>query len=52
MLNKWKYTDFEWQSQEQKKEALRSGSYNPLLCLFEDASKADGRLMVDHSKKL
>ncbi|XP_018346756.1 PREDICTED: major royal jelly protein 3-like [Trachymyrmex septentrionalis] len=47
VIHEWKYADFEWRSQEQKKEALRSGSYNPLMCLFEDTSKADdGRLFV------
>ncbi|KYN16381.1 Major royal jelly protein 5 [Trachymyrmex cornetzi] len=47
VIHEWKYADFEWRSQEQKKEALISGSYNPLMCLFEDASKADdGRLFV------
>ncbi|KAG5335505.1 MRJP5 protein, partial [Acromyrmex charruanus] len=47
VIHEWKYADFEWRSQEQKKEALRSGSYNPLMCLFEDASKADdGRLFI------
>ena len=50
-IHEWKYADFEWESQEQKQAAINSGTYNPLMCVFEDASKADGRLIVDNLKK-
>ncbi|XP_011065391.1 PREDICTED: major royal jelly protein 3-like [Acromyrmex echinatior] len=46
-IHEWKYADFEWESQEQKQAAINSGTYNPLMCVFEDASKADdGRLFI------
>ncbi|XP_018401274.1 PREDICTED: major royal jelly protein 3-like [Cyphomyrmex costatus] len=43
----WKYTEFEWESQEQKEAAINSGAYNPYNSLLADASKADdGRIFI------
>ncbi|KYN02118.1 PREDICTED: major royal jelly protein 1-like [Cyphomyrmex costatus] len=46
-VHKWKYCEFEWENQQQKEDAINSGTYNPSRCLFHGATKAeDGRVFV------
>ncbi|XP_011694431.1 PREDICTED: major royal jelly protein 3-like [Wasmannia auropunctata] len=49
----WKYVDFEWDSPEQKIDAINSGRYDPTKCLLYDVDKArDGRLFVTAPREM
>jgi len=43
---KWKHCEYEWENQLQQKNAINSGSFDPYLCPFFDAAKADGKLRI------
>ncbi|KYN16379.1 Major royal jelly protein 3 [Trachymyrmex cornetzi] len=52
-IHEWKYVDFIWKSNEQKEDAINSGTYNRSACMIFDVDKAkDGRLFVSISKEL
>ncbi|XP_018396173.1 PREDICTED: major royal jelly protein 1-like [Cyphomyrmex costatus] len=51
VVHKWKYCEFEWENQQQKEDAINSGTYNPSRCLFLGTTKAeDGRIFVTTAK--
>jgi len=47
---KWKYCEYEWENQQQQKNPINSNSFNPYLCPFLDAAKADGKLIENIQK--
>ncbi|KYN16382.1 Major royal jelly protein 3 [Trachymyrmex cornetzi] len=47
VVHEWEYVEFEWESQEQKENAINSGTYNPNTSILVDATKTDdGRLFI------
>ncbi|KAG5336732.1 MRJP3 protein, partial [Acromyrmex heyeri] len=52
-IYEWKYVDFIWESNEQKEDAIKSGTYNRSAYTLFDADKAkDGRIFVTVTKEL
>ncbi|XP_018401267.1 PREDICTED: major royal jelly protein 1-like [Cyphomyrmex costatus] len=52
-IYEWKYADFVWESNEQKEDAINSGTYNRSTCPLFDVDKAeDGRIFVTASREL
>ncbi|XP_018346761.1 PREDICTED: major royal jelly protein 3-like isoform X2 [Trachymyrmex septentrionalis] len=52
-IYEWKYVDFIWESNEQKKDAINSGTYNRSACTLFDVDKAkDGRIFVTATREL
>ncbi|EGI70055.1 Major royal jelly protein 3 [Acromyrmex echinatior] len=52
-IYEWKYVDYIWESNEQKEDAIKSGTYNRSACTLLDADKAkDGRIFVTVTKEL
>lgn len=45
VVHEWKYCEYEWDSQEQKENAINSGAFDPYTCCFFDAAKSNGKLM-------
>ncbi|XP_018396201.1 PREDICTED: major royal jelly protein 5-like [Cyphomyrmex costatus] len=53
VIHQWKYIDYEWESQEQKEDAINSGTYNPYKNFLNGVDRAnDGRVFVTVSKYL
>ncbi|KAG5320207.1 MRJP1 protein, partial [Pseudoatta argentina] len=51
VVHEWKYCEYEWKNQQQKENAINSKSYDPYLCFFFDAIKADdGRVFISTPK--
>ncbi|XP_018304160.1 major royal jelly protein 3 isoform X2 [Mycetomoellerius zeteki] len=51
VVHEWKYCEYEWDSQEQKENAINSGAFDPYTCCFFDAAKSnDGRIFITMSK--
>ncbi|XP_011066323.1 PREDICTED: major royal jelly protein 3-like [Acromyrmex echinatior] len=51
VVYEWKYCEYEWKNQQQKKNAINSKFYDPHLCFFFDAIKADdGRVFISTPK--
>ncbi|XP_018346752.1 PREDICTED: major royal jelly protein 1-like [Trachymyrmex septentrionalis] len=51
VVHEWKYCEYEWKNQQQKEDAINSKSYDPSLCAFFDATKADdGRVFITTPK--
>ena len=42
-IYKWKYVDFIWESNEQREDAINSGTYNRSTCILFDVDKAKGK---------
>ncbi|XP_018401268.1 PREDICTED: major royal jelly protein 1-like [Cyphomyrmex costatus] len=52
-IYKWKYADFTWESNEQKEDAINSGTYNRSAFPLYDVDKAeDGRIFITASREL
>ncbi|KYM97327.1 Major royal jelly protein 5 [Cyphomyrmex costatus] len=52
-IYEWKYADYIWESNEQKEDAINSGTYNRSTCMLFDVDKAkDGRIFVTASNEL
>ncbi|XP_018396172.1 PREDICTED: major royal jelly protein 2-like [Cyphomyrmex costatus] len=53
VVHKWRYCEYEWESKQQKKDAINSGIYDPYTCVLIDADKAkDGRIFVTAPREL
>ncbi|XP_018343233.1 PREDICTED: major royal jelly protein 1-like [Trachymyrmex septentrionalis] len=51
VVHEWKYCEYEWDSQEQKEDAINSGAFNPYTCSFFGMTKAnDGRIFITMPK--
>jgi len=42
-IYKWKYVDFIWENNEQKEDAINSGTYNRSACILFHVDKAKGK---------
>ncbi|KYN16378.1 Major royal jelly protein 3 [Trachymyrmex cornetzi] len=52
-IYEWKYVDYIWESDEQKEDAIKSGTYNRSRSPLHDVEKAkDGRIFVTISREL
>ncbi|KYN19178.1 Major royal jelly protein 5 [Trachymyrmex cornetzi] len=52
VVHKWKYCEYEWESEQQKEDAINS-TYDPYMCVLIDADKAeDGRVFVTARREL
>ncbi|KYM97328.1 Major royal jelly protein 5 [Cyphomyrmex costatus] len=52
-IYEWKYADFIWESNEQKEDAINSGTYNRSACILFDVNKAkDGRIFITASREM
>ncbi|XP_018363991.1 PREDICTED: major royal jelly protein 1-like [Trachymyrmex cornetzi] len=50
-VHNWRYCEYEWESQQQKEDAINSDTYNPYKCLFVEALKAeDGRIFITNTR--
>ncbi|XP_018310275.1 major royal jelly protein 3 [Mycetomoellerius zeteki] len=53
VVHKWKYCEYEWESEQQKEDAINSCTYDPYMCVLIDADKAeDGRVFVTARREL